>query len=117
MAQRSSSTDLPLHGGRVPAWLAYAALCAGSTRLRRLSHPFLFQSFVVLAFSAINTRRHVTPTIIFGSAEAHSWGGYRRGHRRVEINGCQYVRQRSTDVRNGRSGHLPHSEPIHLQES
>src|SRR5690242_10894739 len=58
MARRSGSADLPLHGGRVPAWLAsrMAALGAVITQaivqhygrdefLKRLSHPFWFQSF------------------------------------------------------------------------
>ncbi|MBI5132738.1 MAG: DUF763 domain-containing protein [Rhodopseudomonas palustris] len=58
MARRSGSADLPLHNGRVPAWLAsrMAALGAVITQaivhhygrdefLRRLSHPFWFQSF------------------------------------------------------------------------
>src|SRR5687768_7574931 len=58
MAKRSGSADLPLHGGRVPPWLAarMATLGAVITQaivhhygrdefLRRLSHPFWFQSF------------------------------------------------------------------------
>jgi hypothetical protein len=58
MVRRSGSADLPLHNGRVPAWLAsrMAALGAVITQaivyhygrdefLRRLSHPFWFQSF------------------------------------------------------------------------
>ena len=58
MAKRSGSADLPLHGGRVPPWLAarMAALGAVVTQaivhhygrdelLRRLSHPFWFQAF------------------------------------------------------------------------
>lgn len=58
MANRSGSADLPLHGGRVPAWLAgrMARLGAVMTQaivhhygrdefLRRLSNPFWFQSF------------------------------------------------------------------------
>lgn len=58
MARRSGSADLPLHGGRVPPWLAtrMSALGAIITQaivhhygrdefLRRLSHPFWFQSF------------------------------------------------------------------------
>jgi hypothetical protein len=58
MAQRSGSADLPLHGGRVPPWLAtrMARLGAVITEavihhygrdefLRRLAHPFWFQSF------------------------------------------------------------------------
>jgi hypothetical protein len=58
MARRTGSADLPLHGGRVPPWLAtrMASLGAIITQaivhhygrdefLRRLSHPFWFQSF------------------------------------------------------------------------
>src|SRR5438552_5485531 len=58
MARRSGSADLPLHGGRVPPWLAtrMSALGAVITQaivqtygrdefLKRLSHPFWFQSF------------------------------------------------------------------------
>jgi len=58
MARRSGSADLPLHGGRVPPWLAtrMSALGAVITQaivqtygrdefLQRLSHPFWFQSF------------------------------------------------------------------------
>jgi len=58
MARRTGSADLPLHGGRVPVWLASrmatlgAVICeaivhhyGGEDLLRRLSHPFWFQSF------------------------------------------------------------------------
>jgi uncharacterized protein len=58
MAQRTGSADLPLHSGRVPAWLAGrmvslgAVICEAIVHhygrqefLRRLSHPFWFQSF------------------------------------------------------------------------
>ena len=58
MARRSGTADLPLHGGRVPAWLAErmaklgAIVCQAIVHhygrdefLRRLSHPFWFQSF------------------------------------------------------------------------
>ena len=58
MARRTGSADLPLHSGRVPAWLAsrMATLGAIVTQaivhhygreefLRRLAHPFWFQSF------------------------------------------------------------------------
>ena len=58
MARRGGSADLPLHGGRVPAWLADrmtrlgAAICEAIVHhygrdelLRRLAHPFWFQSF------------------------------------------------------------------------
>jgi hypothetical protein len=58
MARRSGSADLPLHGGRVPAWLGQrmarlgAVICEAIVHhygrdelLRRLAHPFWFQSF------------------------------------------------------------------------
>lgn len=58
MARRSGSADLPLHSGRVPAWLAQRMSSLGAIIaqaivhhygrdefLRRLSHPFWFQSF------------------------------------------------------------------------
>ncbi len=58
MAQRAGSADLPLHGGRVPAWLGERMTKLGTViseaiihhygrdeLLRRLSHPFWFQSF------------------------------------------------------------------------
>src|SRR3954453_10822765 len=58
MARRTGSADLPLHSGRVPAWLGtrMASLGAIVTQaivhhygrdefLSRLSHPFWFQSF------------------------------------------------------------------------
>src|SRR5882724_11618802 len=58
MARRTGSADLPLHGGRVPPWLAtrMSSLGAIITQaivlhygrdefLKRLSHPFWFQSF------------------------------------------------------------------------
>jgi hypothetical protein len=58
MARRAGSADLPLHNGRVPPWLAQrmatlgAVICQAIAHhygrdefLRRLSHPFWFQSF------------------------------------------------------------------------
>src|SRR2546423_11103641 len=58
MTRRTGSADLPLHGGRVPPWLAArmaqlgAVICQAIVQhygrhefLRRLSHPFWFQSF------------------------------------------------------------------------
>src|SRR6187455_1701999 len=58
MSRRGGSADLPLHGGRVPAWLGQrmarlgAVLCEAivleygrDELLRRLAHPFWFQSF------------------------------------------------------------------------
>ena len=58
MAKRSGSADLPLHGGRVPAWLGERMTRLGTViaeaiihhygrdeLLRRLASPFWFQSF------------------------------------------------------------------------
>src|SRR6202167_6229976 len=58
MARRAGSADLPLHGGRVPAWLADRMTRLGNViseaivhhygrdeLLRRLANPFWFQSF------------------------------------------------------------------------
>src|SRR3954470_21731544 len=58
MARRAGTADLPLHGGRVPPWLASRMARLGAViseaivhhygreeLLRRLSHPFWFQSF------------------------------------------------------------------------
>jgi hypothetical protein len=58
MAQRSGSADLPLHNGRTPAWLGQRMARLGAViaqaivhhygreeLLRRLAHPFWFQSF------------------------------------------------------------------------
>jgi hypothetical protein len=58
MARRAGSADLPLHGGQVPHWLAARMARLGSVMseaivhyygrdelLRRLAHPFWFQSF------------------------------------------------------------------------
>ena len=58
MARRTGSADLPLHGGRVPPWLATRMSSLGAVIaqaivhhygrdefLQRLSHPFWFQSF------------------------------------------------------------------------
>ncbi|WP_024890003.1 DUF763 domain-containing protein [Luteimonas huabeiensis] len=58
MSRRTGSADLPLHGGRVPAWLGQrmtrlgAVMCQAiaieygrEELLRRLAHPFWFQCF------------------------------------------------------------------------
>src|ERR1700744_1289032 len=58
MAKRAGSADLPLHGGHVPPWLAMRMSRLGAVisqaivyeygrdeLLRRLAHPFWFQSF------------------------------------------------------------------------
>src|ERR671916_24217 len=58
MTRRAGSADLPLHGGQVPKWLANRMTRLGAVIsdavvhhygrdefLRRLAHPFWFQSF------------------------------------------------------------------------
>src|SRR6185369_13296106 len=58
MTRRAGSADLPLHGGHVPRWLGErmtrlgAVICEAIVQhygrdelLRRLAHPFWFQSF------------------------------------------------------------------------
>src|SRR5437763_14847595 len=58
MTRRTGSADLPLHGGRVPPWLAERMASLGGVIteaivhhygrdefLRRLSQPFWFQAF------------------------------------------------------------------------
>src|SRR6185312_5617861 len=58
MPLRTGSADLPLHGGRVPAWLGRRMATLGAViaeaivhhygrdeYLQRLAHPFWFQSF------------------------------------------------------------------------
>ncbi|MES2450354.1 MAG: DUF763 domain-containing protein [Pseudomonadota bacterium] len=58
MANRAGSADLPLHGGHVPPWLGVRMASLGAVMsqaiihhygrdelLRRLAHPFWFQSF------------------------------------------------------------------------
>src|SRR5580693_2351228 len=58
MQQRTGSADLPLHGGSVPPWLSSRMAALGRViveaivheygrdeLLRRLAHPFWFQSF------------------------------------------------------------------------
>ena len=58
MLRRAGSADLPLHGGRVPEWLGDHMTRLGTViteanvhkygrdeLLRRLAHPFWFQSF------------------------------------------------------------------------
>src|SRR6201988_461368 len=58
MTRRAGTADLPLHGGHVPGWLADRMTRLGAViteaivhhygrdeLLRRLTHPFCFQSF------------------------------------------------------------------------
>src|SRR3954462_1747906 len=78
MARRSGSDDLPLHGGRVPSWLAsrMSSLGAIITQavvhhygrdefLQRLSHPFWFQS--VGAVMGMDWHSSGTPTSVIGA--------------------------------------------------
>jgi hypothetical protein len=104
MTRRSGSADLPLHGGRVPAWLADrmtrlgAVMCEAVVHaygrdelLRRLAHPFWFQSFgAVMGMdwhsSGITTsvigalKRGLTP--LSGELGIHVCGGGGRHSRR-----------------------------------
>src|SRR5438132_10426481 len=92
MARRTGSADLPLHGGRVPPWLATRMSLLGAIItqaivhhygrdefLQRLSHPFWFQSFgAVMGMdwhsSGDHDKRH-------RSTEARSWAAAERaGH-------------------------------------
>jgi uncharacterized protein len=103
MARRSGSADLPLHGGRVPRWLGDRMTRLGAViteaivleygrgeLLRRLAHPFWFQSFgAVMGMdwhsSGITTsvigalKRGLTP--LSGELGIHVCGG-RGGHSR-----------------------------------
>ena len=105
MTRRSGSADLPLHGGRVPAWLADrmarlgAVMCEAIVHahgrdelLRRLAHPFWFQSFgAVMGMdwhsSGITTsvigalKRGLTP--LSGELGIHVCGGRGRHSRRT----------------------------------
>ncbi len=105
MARRTGSADLPLHGGRVPAWLAGrmatlgAIVCQAIVHhygrdefLRRLSHPFWFQSFgAVMGMdwhsSGITTsvigalKRGLTP--LAGELGIHVCGGRGKHSRRT----------------------------------
>ncbi|MDB5453877.1 MAG: hypothetical protein JWO33_2455 [Caulobacteraceae bacterium] len=111
MAQRGGSADLPLHGGRVPAWLGErmtrlgAVMCEAIVHhygrdelLRRLAHPFWFQSFgAVMGMdwhsSGITTsvigalKRGLTP--LAGELGVHVCGGAAstRGRRRASWSG------------------------------
>jgi len=105
MARRSGSADLPLHSGRVPAWLGQRMTTLGAIItqtivhhygrdefLRRLSHPFWFQSFgSVMGMdwhsSGITTsvigalKRGLTP--LSGELGIHVCGGRGRHSRRT----------------------------------
>src|SRR4051812_3867535 len=90
MARRSGTAILPLHGGRVPPWLAkrMSALGAVITQaivhhygrdefLRRLSHPFWFQSFGAVMgmdwHSSGITQRNRRPQARAGTAFRRAW--------------------------------------------
>src|SRR6202011_6107774 len=105
MARRTGSADLPLHGGRVPAWLGQrmstlgAVICQTIVQhygrdeyLRRLAHPFWFQSFgAVMGMdwhsSGITTsvlgalKRGLTP--LSGDLGIHVCGGRGKHSRRT----------------------------------
>ena len=105
VTRRAGSADLPLHGGRVPAWLGQRMTRLGAviTRaivhhygrdefLRRLAHPFWFQSFgAVMGMdwhsSGITTsvvgalKRGLTP--LSGELGIHVCGGRGRHSRKT----------------------------------
>ncbi|MBB5753075.1 DUF763 domain-containing protein [Prosthecomicrobium pneumaticum] len=105
MARRAGSADLPLHGGRVPPWLADRMTRLGAViaeaivhhygrdeLLRRLAHPFWFQSFgAVMGMdwhsSGITTsvigalKRGLTP--LSGELGVHVCGGRGRHSRKT----------------------------------
>ena len=107
MARRGGSADLPLHGGRVPPWLADRMTRLGTViseaivheygrdeLLRRLAHPFWFQSFgAVMGMdwhsSGITTsvigalKRGLTP--IAGELGVHVCGGRGRHSRQTPL--------------------------------
>jgi hypothetical protein len=105
MGRRSGSADLPLHGGAVPKWLADRMTRLGAVMaeaivhhygrdelLRRLAHPFWFQSFgAVMGMdwhsSGITTsvigalKRGLTP--LAGELGIHVCGGRGKHSRRT----------------------------------
>jgi hypothetical protein len=105
MTRRSGSADLPLHGGRVPPWLGERMTRLGAVItqaivhhygrdefLRRLAHPFWFQSFgAVMGMdwhsSGITTsvlgalKRGLTP--LSGELGIHVCGGRGRHSRKT----------------------------------
>jgi hypothetical protein len=107
MAYRAGSADLPLHHGRVPTWLGQrmsrlgAVICEAIIHhygrdelLRRLAHPFWFQSFgAVMGMdwhsSGITTsvigalKRGLTP--LSGELGVHVCGGRGRHSRQTPV--------------------------------
>jgi len=105
VTRRAGSADLPLHGGRVPAWLGQRMTRLGAVVtqaivhhygrdefLRRLAHPFWFQSFgAVMGMdwhsSGITTsvigalKRGLTP--LSGELGIHVCGGRGRHSRKT----------------------------------
>ncbi len=105
VTRRAGSADLPLHGGRVPAWLGQRMTRLGAVItqaivhhygrdefLRRLAHPFWFQSFgAVMGMdwhsSGITTsvvgalKRGLTP--LAGELGIHVCGGRGRHSRKT----------------------------------
>ena len=110
MAHRTGSADLPLHGGRVPPWLADRMTRLGAVIaeaivhhygrdefLRRLAHPFWFQSFgSVMGMdwhsSGITTsvvgalKRGLQP--LAGELGVHIWGGRGKTAQNARRVGC-----------------------------
>jgi hypothetical protein len=89
MARRSGTADLPLHGGHVPKWLAdrmtrlRAVISEAIVHhygrdelLRRLAHPFRFQSFG--AVMGMDWHSSGITTSVIGAAEAWAYAPWRR---------------------------------------
>ncbi len=86
MAHRAGSADLPLHGGRVPKWLADRMTRLGAViteaivheygrdeLLRRLAHPFWFQSFGAVMGMDWHSSGITTDPLRLGTCRPRSW--------------------------------------------
>jgi hypothetical protein len=121
MAQRAGSADLPLHGGRVPKWLGERMTRLGAVvseaiileygreeLLRRLAHPFWFQSFGAvmgmdwhssgLTTSVIGALKHgLTP--LSGEVGIHVCGGRGKHARETRMSSSRSVTEWDLTVR------------------
>src|ERR1700679_3463122 len=115
MARRSGSAILPLHGGRVPTWLATRMSSLGAVVteaivhhygreefLQRLSHPFWFQSFGAVMGMDCHSSGITTSVIgalkrglgpLSGELGIHVCGG-RGAHSRQTPHELQAIRER-----------------------
>src|SRR5436305_796138 len=99
MARRAGSADLPLHGGRVPKWLADRMTRLGAVIaeavvleygrdafLARLAHPYWFQSFgavMGMDWHSSGITTSVLGALKRGLARRAGAGGDRQPHRRA----------------------------------